>query len=75
MFLCYKLNFPISDVNYEDNLTELYMVLFQSSFVILYSSHGSLYQFLAFMDLYIQTDLRNRFLNKLYKTINFDLHS
>ena len=27
------------------------------------------------MDLYIQTNLRNKFLNKLYKIMNFDLHT
>ena len=41
----------------------MYMVLFQSSFV------------LAFKDLYIQTNLCNKFLNKLYETMNFDLHT
>ena len=51
------------------------MALFQSSFVILCSQHASLYQFLAFKDLYIQTNLRNKFLIKLYKTMNFDLHT
>ena len=30
---------------------------------------------LAFKDLYIQTNLRNKFLKKLYKTMNFDLHT
>ena len=59
----------------EDNLTALYMVLFQSSFVIFCSTHGSLWQFLAFKNLYIQTNLRNKFLKKLYKTMNFDLHT
>ena len=33
------------------------------------------YKFLAFKDLYIQTNLRNKFLKKLYKTMNFDLHT
>ena len=33
------------------------------------------YHFLAFKDLYIQTNLRNKFLKKLYKTMNFDLHT
>ena len=28
----------------------------------------------AFKDLYIQTNLCNKFLKKLYKTMNFDLH-
>ena len=52
------------------------MVLFQSSFVIPCSAHGSLQQFLAFKDLYIQnSNLRNKFLKKLYKTLNFDLHT
>ena len=51
------------------------MVLFQSSFVILCSTHGSLQQFLAFKDIYIQTNLRNKFLKKLYKTMNFDLRT
>ena len=32
-------------------------------------------QFLAFKDLYIQTNLCNKFLKKLYKTMNFDLHT
>ena len=32
-------------------------------------------QFLAFKDLYIQTNVRNKFLKKLYKTMNFDLHT
>ena len=50
------------------------MVLFQSSFVILCSTQHSLQQFLAFKDLYIQTTLRNKLL-KLYKTMNFDLHT
>ena len=31
------------------------------------------YKFLAFKDLYIQTNWRNEFLKKLYKTMNFDL--
>ena len=34
-----------------------------------------LQQFLAFKDLYIQTNVRNKFLKKLYKTMNFDLHT
>ena len=38
------------------------MVLFQSSFVILSSSHDSLKQFLVFKNLYIQTNVRNKFL-------------
>ena len=50
------------------------MVLFQSSFVFFCSTHGSLEQFLAFKDLYIQTIVRNKFLKKLYKTMNLDLH-
>ena len=33
------------------------------------------WQFLAFKDLYIQTNLHNKFLKKLYKTMNFDLHT
>ena len=51
------------------------MVLFQSSFVILCSTHGSLHQFLTFKDLYIRTNLSNKFLKKLYGTMNFDLHT
>ena len=51
------------------------MVIFQSSFVILCSINGSLQQFLAFKDLYIPTNFRNEFLKKLYKTMNFDLHT
>ena len=47
-------------------LTTRCMVLFQSSFVILYSSHGNLEQFLAFKDLSIQTNLCNKFLKKFY---------
>ena len=35
----------------------------------------AVYKFLAFMDLYIQTNLRNKFWKKLYKTLNFDLHT
>ena len=50
------------------------MVLFQSSFVILCSTYGTLKQFLVFKNLYIQTNLGNKFLKKLYKTMNFDLH-
>ena len=42
----------------------MYMVLFQSSFVILCSTHDRLQQFLAFRDLYIQTNLRNKFLKE-----------
>ena len=34
----------------------------------------AVYKFLAFKDLYIQTNLRNKFLKKLYKTMNSDLH-
>ena len=34
----------------------------------------AVYKFLAFKDLYIQTSLCNKFLKKLYKTLNFDLH-
>ena len=60
---------------FDDNLTTLYMVLFQSSFEIFCSTHGSLWQFLAFKDLYIPTNLRNKFLKKFYKTMNFDLHT
>ena len=33
----------------------------------------AVYKFLAFKDLYIQTNVRNKFLKKLYKTLNFDL--
>ena len=51
------------------------MVVFQSSFVIPCSTHGSLKQFSAFKDLYIQTNFRNKLLKKLYKTLNFDLHT
>ena len=51
------------------------MVLFQSSFVILYSTDGSLQQFLVFKELYIQTSLCNKFFKKLYKPMNFDLHT
>ena len=51
------------------------MVLFQPSFVILCSTNGSLQQVLAFKDLYIRTNLRNKFLKKFYKTMNFDLHT
>ena len=51
------------------------MVLFQSSFEILCSSQGSLQQFLALKDLYIQTNLHNKFLKTLYRTTNFDLHT
>ena len=51
------------------------MVLFQPSFVIFCSTHGSLQQFLALKGLYIQTNLRNKFLKKLYKTMNFDHHT
>ena len=50
------------------------MVLFQSSFVILCSTNGSLQQFLAFKDLYIRTNIK-KLLKKLYKTMNFDLHT
>ena len=49
------------------------MVFFQSIFVILCSTHGSKF-FLAFKDLYIQTNL-HKFLKKLYKTMHFDLHA
>ena len=35
----------------------------------------AVYKFLAFKDLYIQKNLRNKFLKKLYKTMNFDLHT
>ena len=35
----------------------------------------AVYQFLGFKDLYIQTNLSNKFLKKLYKTMNFDLHT
>ena len=62
-------------MKYEDNLTTLYMVLVQPSFVILCSTHGSLQRLLAFKELYIQTNLRNKFLKKFYKTMNFDLHT
>ena len=51
------------------------MVPFQPSFVILCSIHGSSQQFLALKDLYTRTKLRNKFLKKLYKTMNFDLHT
>ena len=51
------------------NLTTLYMVLIQSSFVIFCSTHDSLQQFLAFKDLYIEANLRNNLLMKLYKII------
>ena len=40
------------------------MVLFQSNFVILCSTRDSLQQFLAFKDFYIQTNLRNKFLEE-----------
>ena len=43
---------------YEDNLTTLYMVLFQYSSVIFCSTQDSLQQILAFMNLHIQTNLR-----------------
>ena len=43
-------------------------------FVILCSSHSILQQ-LLFKDLYIQTNVCNKFLKKLYKTMNFDLHT
>ena len=42
LFLCYKKNLLIFDVNY---VNTLYMVLFQSSFIILCSTHGSLKKF------------------------------
>ena len=45
----------------------MYMVIFQSSFVIFCSRHGSLQQFLAFKDLYIQTNLCNKFLKSFTK--------
>ena len=32
-------------------------------------------QFLALKNLYIQTNLRHKFLKKLYKSMNFDLHT
>ena len=35
----------------------------------------AVYQFLGFKDLYIQTNLSNKFLKKLHKTMNFDLHT
>ena len=35
----------------------------------------AVYEFLAFKDLYIQTNLRNKFLKKLCKIMNFDLHT
>ena len=35
----------------------------------------AVYKFLAFKDFYIQTNLLNKFLKKLYKTKNFDLHT
>ena len=35
----------------------------------------AVYKFLAFKDLYIQKNLRKKFLKKLYKTMNFDLHT
>ena len=35
----------------------------------------AVYKFSAFKDLYIQTNLCNKFLKKLYKTMNFDLHT
>ena len=35
----------------------------------------AVYKFLAFKDLYIQKNLRNKFLKKLYKTMNFDLQT
>ena len=47
------------------------MVLFQSSFVIFCFTHGSLWQFLALKDLYIQANLRNKFLKKLYNNKEF----
>ena len=34
----------------------------------------TVYKFLAFKDFYIQTN-SNKFLKKLYKTLNFDLHT
>ena len=38
-------------------------------------SHMAVYKFLAFKGLYIQTNLRNKFLKKLYKTMNVDHHT
>ena len=35
----------------------------------------TVYEFLAFKDLYIQKNLRNKFLKKLNKTMNFDLNT
>ena len=35
----------------------------------------AVYKFLAFKGLYIQTNLRNKFLKKLYKTMNVDHHT
>ena len=34
----------------------------------------AVYQFFGFKDLYIKTNLSNKFLKKLHKTMNFDLH-
>ena len=56
---------------FDDNLTTLYMVLFQSSFEIFCSTHGSLWQFLAFKDLYILTNLRNKFLKEALQNHEF----
>ena len=35
----------------------------------------AVYKFLALTGFYIQTNLRNKFLKQLYKTMNFDLHT
>ena len=35
----------------------------------------AVYKLLAFKDPYNQTNLRNKFLMKFYKTMNFDLHT
>ena len=47
------------------------MVLFQSSFVNFCSTHGSLWQFLAFKDLYIPTNLPNKFLKEALQNHEF----
>ena len=48
------------------------------TYIAVYTVHGTyiaVYKFLAFRDLYIQTNLHNKFLKKLNKTMNFDLQT